>query len=86
MRALAIGGGALADAHYVIAGLPTRSREIRALAEDLGVADRVHLLGRLPAEDLAAAYNAADVFAMTSRQVAAGDVEGYGIAVVEAAL
>jgi phosphatidylinositol alpha-1,6-mannosyltransferase len=86
VRALAIGGGALDRAHYVIAGLPTRADEIRHLAESLGVADRVHLLGRLPAADLPAAYDACDVFAMTSRQVAAGDVEGYGIAVVEAAL
>jgi phosphatidylinositol alpha-1,6-mannosyltransferase len=86
VRALARGPGALAEAHYLIAGLPTREREIRELAEEVGVADRVHLLGRVPAADLPAAYNAADVFAMTSRQVAAGDVEGYGIAVVEAAL
>lgn len=86
VRALAEGGGALGEAHYVIAGLPTRADEIGRLAADLGVADRVHLLGRVPAPDLAAAYNAGDVFAMTSRQVAAGDVEGYGIAVVEAAL
>jgi len=86
VRALAQGTGAVRRAHYVIAGLPTRADEIRALADDLGVADRVHLLGRLPAEDLSAAYNAADLFAMTSRQVPAGDVEGYGIAVVEAAL
>jgi phosphatidylinositol alpha-1,6-mannosyltransferase len=86
VRALALGRGELARAHYVIAGLPTRADEIQRLAVELGVADRVHLLGRLPAEHLAAAYNAADVFAMTSRQVAAGDVEGYGIAVVEAAL
>ena len=86
VRALALGRGELRRAHYVIGGLPTRAAEIERLAEDLGVADRVHLLGRLPAEDLAAAYDAADVFAMTSRQVAAGDVEGYGIAVVEAAL
>jgi phosphatidylinositol alpha-1,6-mannosyltransferase len=86
VRALAGGGGRLDEAHYVIAGLPTREREIRTLAEELGVADRVHLLGRLPAADLPGAYDACDVFAMTSRQVAAGDVEGYGIAVVEAAL
>jgi phosphatidyl-myo-inositol dimannoside synthase len=86
VHALARGQGRLADAHYLIAGLPTRADEIQALARELGVEDRVHLLGRVDAADLASAYNACDVFAMTSRQVAAGDVEGYGIAVVEAAL
>jgi phosphatidyl-myo-inositol dimannoside synthase len=31
-------------------------------------------------------YNACDLFVMTSRQLADGDFEGYGIAVLEAAL
>jgi len=76
----------VAAAHYLVVGLPTRAAAIQELAEELGVAERVHLVGRLDATELAAAYNAADVFAMTSRRVVAGDVEGYGIAVVEAAL
>lgn len=74
------------DIRYAIVGLPTRGEEIRRLAKELGVADRVHLLGRLDDARLVRLLNAADLFVMTSRRTAEGDVEGYGIAVVEAAL
>jgi phosphatidylinositol alpha-1,6-mannosyltransferase len=74
------------DARYAMAGLPTRRAELVRLAEGLGVAGHVHFLGRLDPDDLVRAYNACDVFAMTSRTTAAGDCEGFGIAAVEAAL
>ena len=76
----------LADLHYAVVGLPTTADRLVALASDLGVADRVHVLGALPGSALRGAYNAADVFAMTSRHDDAGDFEGYGISVIEAAL
>ena len=74
------------DIHYAIVGLPTLGDEIRRLAKDLGVADRVHLLGRVDQTRLVRLLNAADVFVMTSRHTRDGDFEGYGIAVIEAAL
>ena len=73
------------DLHYVLIGLPDDG-EIEALAHELGVADRVFLLGRLPAEQVRAHLSAADLFVMASRHTEDGDFEGYGIAVVEAAL
>lgn len=72
--------------HYAIVGMPTRGVEIASLAEELGVADRVHLLGRLDGTRLVRLLNAADIFVMTSRHTRDGDFEGYGIAVIEAAL
>ncbi len=74
------------DAQYAVVGLPTRGAELRRLAAELGVEDRVHLLGRLDGKTLVDLLNDADVFVMTSRRTADGDVEGYGIAAVEAAL
>ena len=71
---------------YAIAGLPTLGEEMRRLAAELGVSERVHLLGRLDSRRLVGLLNAADVFVMTSRRTEDGDFEGYGIAVVEAAL
>jgi phosphatidyl-myo-inositol dimannoside synthase len=75
-----------ADARYLAVGLPTYAEEFTQLARELGVADRVHFLGRVQSESLVGLLNAADVFAMTSRHTADGDFEGYGIAVIEAAL
>jgi len=74
------------DVHYLIAGLPTMKEQFSALASSLGVADHVHFLGRVPQAELPLLMNACDVFAMTSVNTASGDVEGYGIAAVEAAL
>jgi phosphatidyl-myo-inositol dimannoside synthase len=72
--------------HYLVAGLPTKGEELQNLARELGVADRVHLLGRTEAGLLVRLLNAADVCVMTSRRTSSGEVEGYGIAAVEAAL
>jgi phosphatidylinositol alpha-1,6-mannosyltransferase len=72
--------------HYLVVGLPTRGEELQNLARELGLADRVHLLGRTEAGLLVRLLNAADVLVMTSRRTSSGEVEGYGIAAVEAAL
>lgn len=74
------------DVHYVMAGLPLLRDTLTALAQQLGVLDRLHFLGRVDEETLVTAYNAADVFVMTSRHSSDGDSEGFGIAAVEAAL
>jgi len=73
------------DLLYVMAGLPSKRREIEQLAESLGVSDHVRFLGRVDDDSLLLLLNAADVFAMTSRHTR-DEFEGFGIAVVEAAL
>ncbi len=72
--------------HYVIVGLPTKEKEYRMLAGELGVSEHVHFIGRANGEALLRFMNACEVFVMTSRHTVQGDFEGYGIAVVEAAL
>jgi phosphatidylinositol alpha-1,6-mannosyltransferase len=59
---------------------------LEQLARQLGVEKNIHFLGRVDPSRLVTAYNACDLFAMTSRLSADGDAEGYGIAVIEAAL
>jgi phosphatidyl-myo-inositol dimannoside synthase len=76
----------LPNAHYAMIGLPTLKPELTKLAERLGVSGRVHFLGSLPNDDIVRWLNCCDVFLMTSRVTADGDCEGFGIAVVEAAL
>ena len=78
--------GTVPDVVYVAVGRPTDGAALQARAAALGVADRLVLTGQLPADQVAAAHASADVFAMTSTATASGDVEGFGIAVLEAAL
>lgn len=72
--------------HYVIVGQPYRREAFARLAAQLGVANRVHFLGVVPPATVVAALNAADLFVMASQHTPNGDFEGFGIAVVEAAL
>jgi phosphatidyl-myo-inositol dimannoside synthase len=71
---------------YLIVGLPRKRQHFEKLAETLGVADHLRFCGQVPADQLNRFFNCCDVFVMTSRQAANGDFEGFGIAVVEAAL
>jgi phosphatidylinositol alpha-1,6-mannosyltransferase len=76
----------LPNVTYLIAGLPTRQKELEKLAGELGVAGRVRFAGRVNQSELPAYYNLAEVFVLVSRQAGKDDVEGFGIAAVEAAL
>ena len=74
------------EAHYLAAGLPILQTRLAALALELGVADHVHFLGRVDPERLVDLYHACDVFIMTSQHTPDCNWEGFGIAVIEAAL
>ena len=69
---------------YALIGLGEDKEYLAALASELGVADRVHLLGHVSPEDLPRWYNACDVFAMPNRDIN-GDTEGFGMVFLEAA-
>ena len=71
--------------HYLCVGLPNKEPEFFALARQLGVEKHVHFAGNVAAENLPRYLNAADLFVLTSRHTA-DQWEGFGIAVVEAAL
>ncbi len=62
IRALAC----LPQAHLVLAGAGPQDDEFYGLAVTLGVDDRVHILGALPAGDIADLYAAADLFVLPS--------------------
>jgi len=68
----------------VIGGTGRDAARLEALARRLGVADRLHLLGRADADMKAALLSSADLFVMPTRREG-NSVEGYGIAYAEAA-
>jgi phosphatidyl-myo-inositol dimannoside synthase len=73
------------DVRYFVGGDgPDRARLI-ALAETHGVADRVRFLGRVPDDRIAPLYRHSDWVLLVSRQQElAGDVEGFGMVLLEA--
>jgi len=74
------------NAYYLIVGLPTNQARLERLAKELGVAEHINFTGMVPRTELPYLYNLADIFVLVSRRTDKGDVEGFGIAVVEAAL
>src|SRR5207249_5911246 len=63
------------DAHYVVIGVGDDGEYLQRLAAELGVSDRMHLLGHVSYEDLPRWYAACDLFAMPNRDID-GDTEG----------
>ncbi|WP_255504454.1 glycosyltransferase family 4 protein [Mesonia sp. HuA40] len=73
-----------AGVSYHMLGLPTEKKALQALGERLGVADRLHFHGRVSESDKIKQLQAAHIFMMLSENTAEGDVEGFGIAILEA--
>jgi phosphatidylinositol alpha-1,6-mannosyltransferase len=85
IRALPDVRSEIGDATLVIVGGGPDSKRLADLAHEHGVADHVVFTGSVPAQELAAYHNIADVFAMPARTRGRGlDVEGLGIVYLEA--
>jgi phosphatidylinositol alpha-1,6-mannosyltransferase len=69
---------------FLIGGDGSDKGRLQKLAEQLGVASRVHFLGSVAGERKAALLSAADLFVMPTRRVGSS-VEGFGIVYAEAA-
>lgn len=78
---LLIVGEAPKDALHAAAQTP---ESIRGAAVEAGVGSSLEFLGKLPDDELDAAYRAADVHVFPVREVP-GDIEGFGMVAVEAA-
>ena len=74
----AIAASGVANAHLLVVGGGPDAEPIRRAAAEHGIADRVHLLGRLENADKYRVLAAADLFASTSQH------EGFGLVFLEA--
>lgn len=74
----------LANAHAVIAGSGDLAAELHARAQARGVATRVHFLGDIPQDDVAAWLAAADIAVVPSVRDDSGNVDGLPNAALEA--
>lgn len=72
------------ELHYVIAGNGTDKIRLQQLVETVGVINRVHFYHDLSNPEIAYLYQQCLFLVMPSRQLPDGDVEGFGIVVLEA--
>jgi phosphatidylinositol alpha-1,6-mannosyltransferase len=71
------------DIAYAVVGSGTELSNLKSMARELGVSERVLFLTGVPDRDLPALYNCAEIYLGLSRQTTR-NVEGFGIALVEA--
>jgi glycosyltransferase involved in cell wall biosynthesis len=73
------------DVHYLVCGKGAIESELKTLAKNLDVSDRVHFAGFVSDRDLAGYYCACDLFAMlTFLEENSRSIEGFGIVYIEA--
>lgn len=72
------------DLTYYIVGIPTEKNRLEKLALHLGVEKSVVFKGKVSEEEKTELLQQADVFVMLSETTKTGDVEGFGIAILEA--
>ena len=70
--------------HYHCVGLPTQQDIFFKRAQALNVDTNITFHGRVSEEELQALLKSSDIFVMLSRPTKTGDVEGFGIALIEA--
>lgn len=69
---------------YQMVGIPSDKERVLLKAKALSVADQISFLGRVSEEEKIKLLKEATVFVMLSEQTESGDVEGFGIAILEA--
>ncbi|MGI9192872.1 MAG: glycosyltransferase family 4 protein [Chitinophagaceae bacterium] len=72
------------EVEYVVAGLPNTMPELQALAKELKVEHQVRFVVSPETPELIQLLNESHVFAMLSETLPNGDIEGFGIAILEA--
>ena len=85
LRALALLRADFPELRYLVVGSGHYEPTLRALATELGVADRVSFAGELSDQEIAEAYATATLYVGPSRVHDRFYVEGFGISFVEAA-
>ena len=72
------------DLHYHCVGIPTEADYFTQVAIDLGVNSHITFHGALDDEQLKQTLSSTTIFVMLSSESKTGDVEGFGIAILEA--
>ena len=69
---------------YHCVGIPSNKQQLINLADELQVRDHIEFYGRVSHQEKERLLQQADIFMMLSERTKSGDVEGFGIAILEA--
>ncbi len=83
LQALAILNRQGLDFRYTLIGGGEQREQLQGLVQELGLTDRVHLLGSIPQEEVLEHYRRADLFVMGCRIAPDGDRDGIPNVIAE---
>jgi phosphatidylinositol alpha-1,6-mannosyltransferase len=72
------------DAKYLVVGGGPEESRLKQVVQELGLGHSVRFTGDIPHHALADFYRAGDLFCMVNQQDATGDIESFGMVVIEA--
>lgn len=72
------------ELHYHCVGIPTEANTFMKIAESLKIASYITFHGSVDNDQLKQSLDATNIFVMLSTESVTGDVEGFGIAIIEA--
>lgn len=84
LRALPAVRAAVPGVLYAIIGRGEEEPHLKALAAECGVADAVQFLGGVSDDVMTRCYQQCDLFVLANRTVGVGDIEGFGMVLLEA--
>jgi phosphatidylinositol alpha-1,6-mannosyltransferase len=84
IRALPAVGAKVPNVLYVIVGQGEEAPNLWTLAEQHEVLDAVRFLGGLPDDMMTKCYQQCDLFVLANRTIGVGDIEGFGMVLLEA--
>lgn len=72
------------ELHYHIVGIPTEKEKLYSLAKELGIENHITFHGLVSEKEKRELILSSSIFIMLSEATSGGDVEGFGIAILEA--
>ena len=86
IKAIKILNSIYSDIVYVMVGYETDKEKYSNLILELDLSDQVISIGQVSSEELPSYYALADIYILNSRPASDGDIEGFGISILEAAM
>ena len=86
MKAIKILNSIYSDIVYIMVGYETDKEKYSKLILELDLSDQVISIGKVSSGELPSYYALADIYILNSRPASDGDIEGFGISILEAAM
>jgi len=86
IKAIEILKSIYSDIVYIMVGYEQNKEKYSNIISKSNLSDQILVIGQVPSAELPSYYAIADIYILNSRQASDGDMEGFGISILEAAM